>query len=67
MDANQISEDFINYYNGLSEALKQEIADIRPDLTNAIQQKAEINIDFEDKKNSIQLNQKENTEEILPL
>lgn len=66
MDANQISENFINYYNSLSEELKQEIADIRPDLANAIHQKAEKSIDFEDEKENIQLKQKENIDEILP-
>ena len=46
IDADNISEDFISYYQGLSDEMRKEIREIRPDLVQAMEKNQENDADL---------------------
>lgn len=47
MEAAQLSDDFVNYYNRLSEIRRQEIAELRPDLVEEIERRKQQDLQNE--------------------
>ena len=46
VDVDNISEDFISYYQGLSDEMRKEIREIRPDLVEAMEKNQENDADL---------------------